>query len=429
MASPPSNCTFKLDSAFGPAVQTGCRGGFDFTLAFEHAILTLLPAGSFSLVFLARFVQLARSDVKRVSHTLRRVKFAASLLFVAVQAALVVVLHTQGGLTRTALSLTAAAINLVVSLQFVALSWIEDSRSVRPSTPLLLYLCLTILLDLPQGRSLWLLGTNSALAALFSAQLGIKLALLALEGQQRRSYPTQDYAALSPESTSGIISRSFLWWINLFLYQGFSTLISVDDLFELDDELRSDQVAKRLQQEWEARQKPERRFELVVALSQALWWPLLQAAAPRLCFVAFSLAQPLLISSILDLVSGPADDTMSTNKGYGLIGATFLVYAGIAISNLLYFQNMNRCVTMSRGALVALIYERALLVPDGLYDESTAITLMSSDTALIGTSMERVHDIWAYTAQVAIGVYLLARQIGWVCVMPLLVVVGECVPT
>ena len=35
------------DNSFGPAVPVVCRGGFDFTLLFEQAILDLLPATLF----------------------------------------------------------------------------------------------------------------------------------------------------------------------------------------------------------------------------------------------------------------------------------------------------------------------------------------------------------------------------------------------
>jgi len=72
-----------------------------------------------------------------------------------------------------------------------------------------------------------------------------------------------------------------------------------------------------------------------------------------------------------------------------------------------------------------LIYERALSLQIGAFDESAAISLMSTDMEAISRSMEMIHEIWARSIEIVIGIALLARQLGWVCVMPL-TVVGIC---
>jgi ATP-binding cassette, subfamily C (CFTR/MRP), member 1 len=51
---------------------------------------------------------------------------------------------------------------------------------------------------------------------------------------------------------------------------------------------------------------------------------------PRLCLVGFNYAQPFLISSAIAFVSQPIKD-QNKNDGYGLIGATGLIYLGIAV--------------------------------------------------------------------------------------------------
>ena len=83
---------------------------------------------------------------------------------------------------------------------------------------------------------------------------------------------------------------------------------------------------------------------------------------------------------------------------------------------------MYRFVTKFRGATVALIYNRTLLLQDGVYDESAAVTLMSTDVDNISSVLVLLNECWAETLEVAIGIYLLARQIGWVCIMPTIVV-------
>lgn len=45
------------DDSLGPAVQ-GCRGDFDFTITFETLVLTVVPAGVFVVLGIARLVSL-----------------------------------------------------------------------------------------------------------------------------------------------------------------------------------------------------------------------------------------------------------------------------------------------------------------------------------------------------------------------------------
>lgn len=77
---------------------------------------------------------------------------------------------------------------------------------------------------------------------------------------------------------------------------------------------------------------------------------------------------------------------------------------------------------MFRGAVVSVIYQRTLLLQAGAYDESAAVTLMSSDVDRIAKSMEVVHEVWAQFLEVCIGIALLARELGWVSIMPLVIV-------
>ena len=78
---------------------------------------------------------------------------------------------------------------------------------------------------------------------------------------------------------------------------------------------------------------------------------------------------------------------------------------------------------MLRGSLVGLIYDRTLLLQDGVYDESAAISIMGTDVDRIAGTMDVIHEVWAQLIEVALGIWLLARQIGWVCVLPIIIVV------
>ena len=302
----------------------------------------------------------------------------------------------------------------------------EDARSVRPSWLLNTYLLLTILLDLPQARTLWLQRTSTTIASTFTSRIGVKVVLLILEVREKRPYLKQPYKDLPPESTSGIINRSFLWWIVGLLRRGLSSQLTFEDLYVLDGDLASTALSAKMRHAWDHRRRPEHRFEFPWAACKALWRPFLLAAFPRVCLIGFTFAQPFLISRVLHLLAqSDPDSREAANDGYGLIGATALIYLGLAVSTLHYNQALYRFLTMFRGATVALVYEHMLVLPVGVYDESAALTLMGTDVDRIVLCIANLNECWARVIEVAVGIALLAMQLGWICVMPVIVVISK----
>ncbi len=158
----------------------GCKvpRRFRFYLLFEQTILSFLPAVSFISVAVIRIASLRRADTKTRDNPLRVAKLVASGYFIILQAAFLIYTTTSA---RTRASLAVAAVNVAAALQFFLLSWIEDARSVPPSTVACVYLLGTALLDLPQLRTLWLLEDGIKLATCFSAVMLTKLVMLTLE--------------------------------------------------------------------------------------------------------------------------------------------------------------------------------------------------------------------------------------------------------
>jgi ATP-binding cassette subfamily C (CFTR/MRP) protein 1 len=57
-----------------------------------------------------------------------------------------------------------------------------------------------------------------------------------------------------------------------------------------------------------------------------------------------------------------------------------------------------------------------------------AVTLMSTDVDRLTMSIQSLNEMWAQTAEVALGIWLLERQLRWVCVTPIIIVVGTSLP-
>lgn len=79
---------------------------------------------------------------------------------------------------------------------------------------------------------------------------------------------------------------------------------------------------------------------------------------------------------------------------------------------------------MFRGGTVALIYRHALDLSSGCFEESAAVTLMSTDVNRVILSHVELNERWARLIEVVVGLTLLAHQFGWVCVVPIVVLLG-----
>lgn len=80
---------------------------------------------------------------------------------------------------------------------------------------------------------------------------------------------------------------------------------------------------------------------------------------------------------------------------------------------------------MFRGAFVALIYDYTMTLREGQYDESAVIAHMSTDIDMVARSLEQINELWARVLEVAIGIWLLERQLGAVCIAPVLVIISR----
>lgn len=90
-----------------------------------------------------------------------------------------------------------------------------------------------------------------------------------------------------------------------------------------------------------------------------------------------------------------------------------------------YNINNSRLSTIARGGMAALVHRRALTLQDGVYDESQAVTLMGNDADMVAATVFMSWDFGACIVELIAGLYFLARQVGWACIMPLLLVASK----
>jgi len=136
---------------------------------------------------------------------------------------------------------------------------------------------------------------------------------------------------------------------------------------------------------------------------------------------AFTYAQTFLITAAIKFLETPAG-RRNRNHAYGLMGAVALIYFGIAFSTAAFWQRVLRLTAGFRGATTALIHDKALVRQAG-YNHMAALTLMSTDVERMKVSMFAVLELYAQITEVAVGIWLLWRQLGVFSIAPIVVVI------
>ncbi|CAM1508146.1 Fc.00g049940.m01.CDS01 [Cosmosporella sp. VM-42] len=413
------NSTECGDGLFGPSVWAeGCRGGFDFTLSFEESILSILPSAFFLLLVGPRSFYLFNALDKTKRHSTYTPKLITSAIYAILQVVLAALVPTVKQL-NTRFSIAAAVLNLLAAFSIVILAHAEHVKSIRPSFLLTAYLFVSLLFDAARLRTEWLISVNTAYAAVLSSSATFKLALLALETVEKRKVLINKEKVPSRESTSGPFSRGFFIWLNSLLMSGWATVLTKNDLPAIYEKLSSEKLAVRFGKTW-GNALRSKKPSLFIATVKVLKWELLSIALPRIAMIGLTISQPSLISSALRFLSMP-DGESTMNLGYGLIGAFAFVFIGSAIITAWYEHLTFRAAAMVRGGLITLIYGKMMKLPTNELNESSAVALMGND---VETLAERLNALlvesWANTITVGIAMWMLADQLGPVCVAPII---------
>ena len=150
---------------------------------------------------------------------------------------------------RTPTTIASAALSFIDALAIGVLSYQEHTNSVRPSALLEVYLFFTLLFDAVRTRTLWLI-TGDQIAIIFTTSLALKLAILLLEARRKKSYLVSTEAQRGPEETCGAFGRVLFLWLISLINTGYRKILSLKDLYPLDEDLRSETVSARFEDAW-----------------------------------------------------------------------------------------------------------------------------------------------------------------------------------
>ncbi|KAH7381027.1 ABC transporter [Cadophora sp. MPI-SDFR-AT-0126] len=186
--------------------------------------------------------------------------------------------------------------------------------------------------------------------------------------------------------------------------------------------LYSQKLRERMINAWTTRTLPDRRFTLLLCQFKLLWRSNLGIIFPRLLFTAFRYCQPLLVIRAIAYVADDLPSFENRNEGFQLLLFAFVIYMGMAVTKGMYDIRLHRLNVMSHMTMIGLIYNRSFTIKAGTFDDAAAVTLMSNDAEQIMFTADLFHELWSQMIELCIGLYLLAKELGWVCVVPVLAV-------
>lgn len=95
------------------------------------------------------------------------------------------------------------------------------------------------------------------------------------------------------------------------------------------------------------------------------------------------------------------------------------------ISFSIYQHKTYRLVTLYRGSLVSLIFDKTLSANSSTLDNAEAITLMSADVDRITSSMRVIHEVYASVIEIGIALWLLYNFLGIAMVASISWILGK----
>jgi ATP-binding cassette subfamily C (CFTR/MRP) protein 1 len=238
-------CSPISDDGFGPQY---CDN-FDFTLAFEQSFFQIAPCALLLLVLPFRASQLRRQEAKCASSWIQICKQVIISVLALGQFALLISWALSNNISQAALA--AAILSFLACLSLLWLSSLEHTRSASPSDIISVFILFSIILDVPQARTLWLRHrSDTAIAATFTACLVIKTIVIFLETQSKRPWLLPSFQAYAPEALANIFNRAVLWWLGPLFLLAYRNNIRFEDLYTIDDSLSAGSVEHHFMQHW-----------------------------------------------------------------------------------------------------------------------------------------------------------------------------------
>lgn len=277
------------------------------------------------------------------------------------------------------------------------------------------YLLISIMIDIIKSRSFFSRPGMSALGGLAAASAAMRLMLTGLQEFPKTELliDTTAKQSLNREAVSGYWSRVLFLFLNPLFLKGARAVLTLPDLGSLSPEFASKGLFAQLQGKWQARPNSSKNklFTTCFGVWKGLFFVIL---VPRVCNSITAFAQPFILYRVIELVGMDASER-STVENVVLLLATALSLVGQCVTKVTTTHMKNRLLTRIRGALICLLLDKSLRLPQKEAAKSSALTLMSADVDGVTAGLPTIQEFVVTALEVGFGVFFLSRFVGRSC--------------
>lgn len=203
-------------------------------------------------------------------------------------------------------------------------------------------------------------------------------------------------AGTCPEYGASFWSKLTWGWMTHLLYVGYTRPLQDGDIWTVEPSRKSAVLSATLIENFRKRKQRGGKFPLFWALSDSHRWRFWSAGLMKVTSDTIMTLNTLIIKYLIEYVGqayyatrgGPP--APSIGRGLGFAFGLFLVQVASSLLQHHFFYRSMLTGALSRGALIACIYKKSLLLSNkarGEYTNGKITNLMSTDTFRIGITL------------------------------------------
>ncbi|CAH1707315.1 unnamed protein product [Chironomus riparius] len=243
-----------------------------------------------------------------------------------------------------------------------------------------------------------------------------------------------------PELSAGFPSKLLFHWFDSFIWRGFRRPLENDDLWQMNPEDTSAEVAPCFLKYWNqsvaknsqiapaptsqaasfkksseginfSNVKAKKPSSILPALIKAFGATFMFGSCLKLFNDLLTFASPQILRLLIDYVSNDEE----TWKGYLYAGLLFGVASTQTLFLAQYFHRMFLVGLRIRTALISAIFRKALILSNSARKESTVgeiVNLMAVDAQRFMDLVTYLNMIWSAPLQISLAIYFLWQILG-----------------
>ncbi|KAG0203518.1 hypothetical protein BGX28_004238 [Mortierella sp. GBA30] len=438
------------DEGWGPVSSSR---ELDFTLCVQDSVLLVLPSAIFLIAVFPRFfIVLSKGRLEGVTSTpLFLVKITSIVAAFALQVALLAIVVQNDVFGSSAI--LSSVLYIVSILAALALHYVEHFNMPNPSSILLLYWLFTALLSIFPIRS-WIQKSPNGLGdplpllkLLFTIATSIVFGLENISKERHHELKRPNIEKVvqanpSPEPYSNFFARLTFLWLLPLLNKGKTKTLRMDDIWAVHPKLLSyplfltsqakidadESIARQFAQQLKAEGADDtpsvqsHSINLYSVIMSTVGWSFWSAAVPRLLYIAALYVRPVFFTSLLKFLSSYSAESKAKGiepepawKGFGYVIAIFVSAVLSGIFNAQFSKICFQSSMRARGALVSLIYRKALRLSSTNKQEGIGaiVNHMSADVDRILLIFTNIYFFGSGIIELVVVAYLLYQQIKY----------------